>query len=90
MRHISPNEPIHLIDYIHSMGNLLGENKAKRAGVAANTSIVLAVMIALFWSTLFLIFRKSWALMFNNDPGAFSFRLENIRSSLASMGSQRL
>jgi len=55
------------------IGNLLGENKANRAGVAANTSIVMAVMIALFWSTLFLTFRKSWARMFNDDPGTFRF-----------------
>lgn len=65
---------------IHSVGNLLGEGKAHRAGVAANTSIVLAVMIALFWSALFLIFRKSWARMFNDDPGLslISFRLRNV------------
>jgi len=50
------------------VGNLLGENKAKRAGVAANTSILLAVMIASFWSAMLLIFRQSWAHMFNNDP----------------------
>jgi hypothetical protein len=42
-----------LINSTHSIGNLLGENKVNRAGVAANTSIVMAVMIALFWSTLF-------------------------------------
>jgi Na+-driven multidrug efflux pump len=64
----------HFTDGIHSIGNLLGENKANRAGVAANTSIVLAVMIALFFSMLLLIFRKSWARMFNDDPGAISFR----------------
>lgn len=52
-----------------SVGNLLGEGKAKRAGVAANTSIVLAVMIASFWSAMLMIFRQSWAHMFNNDPG---------------------
>lgn len=62
-----------LINSTHSIGNLLGENKANRAGVAANTSIVMAVMIALFWSTLFLTFRKSWARMFNDDPGTFRF-----------------
>jgi Na+-driven multidrug efflux pump len=60
-----------LTDGIYSIGNLLGEHKAKRAGVAANTSILLGVMIALFWSTILLIFRKSWARMFNNDPGTF-------------------
>jgi len=60
-----------LTDNIQSIGNLLGEGKARRAGVVANTSIVLAMMIALFFSALFLIFRKSWARMFNDDPGTF-------------------
>lgn len=55
----------------HSIGNLLGEHKAKRAGVAANTSIVLAIIIALFWSLLFLVFRSSWAHLFNDDPGKY-------------------
>jgi hypothetical protein len=66
-------KPVGLTVSIYSIGNLLGEHKANRAGVAANTSIVLGVMIALFWSMLLLIFRKSWAHMFNNDPGAMSF-----------------
>ncbi|KIM42239.1 hypothetical protein M413DRAFT_70972 [Hebeloma cylindrosporum] len=50
------------------IGNLLGEQKPKRAGVAANTSIVLAFLIACFTSSLFLVFRNQWAYMFNNDP----------------------
>jgi hypothetical protein len=67
-----------LTDNIHSIGNLLGEGKARRAGVVANTSIVLAMLIALFFSTLFLIFRKSWARMFNDDPGAFYILFREI------------
>ena len=64
------NESSYLADGMYSsVGNLLGESKAKRAGVAANTSIVLAVMIASFWSAMLMIFRQSWAHMFNNDPG---------------------
>ncbi|PPQ68446.1 hypothetical protein CVT26_006033 [Gymnopilus dilepis] len=50
------------------IGNLLGEQKAKRAGAAANTSIVMAFMIALFSSTMFMVFRNQWAYIFNNDP----------------------
>ncbi|KAF8870967.1 MATE efflux family protein [Gymnopilus junonius] len=50
------------------IGNLLGEQKAKRAAAAASTSIVMAFIIALFTSTLFLVFRKQWAYIFNNDP----------------------
>ncbi|KAF8189379.1 MATE efflux family protein [Pholiota molesta] len=50
------------------IGNLLGEFKAKRAGVAANASIAMAFMIACFTSTLFLVFRQKWAYIFNDDP----------------------
>ncbi|KAG1729548.1 mate-domain-containing protein [Suillus lakei] len=50
------------------IGNLLGEKRARRAGVSANTAIVLAVVIAVVWSTLFMSFRKSWAYIFNDDP----------------------
>ncbi|KAF9041212.1 multidrug/Oligosaccharidyl-lipid/Polysaccharide flippase [Panaeolus papilionaceus] len=50
------------------VGNLLGEGKAKRAGVSAYTSIVMAFAIAFFTSMMFLIFRHQWAYIFNNDP----------------------
>ncbi|KAF8962337.1 mate-domain-containing protein [Flammula alnicola] len=50
------------------IGNLLGESKAKRAGVAANTSILMAFLIACIPSTVFLVFRNSWAYIFNDDP----------------------
>ncbi|KAG1725060.1 MATE efflux family protein [Suillus paluster] len=50
------------------IGNLLGEKRARRAGVSANTAVVLAVAIAVVWSVLFMSFRKSWAYIFNDDP----------------------
>ncbi|KZT10436.1 MATE efflux family protein [Laetiporus sulphureus 93-53] len=50
------------------IGNLLGEEKAKRAGVAANVSILMSLAISLIWSTMFMVFRKSWAHLFNDDP----------------------
>ncbi|KAG2142385.1 mate-domain-containing protein [Suillus clintonianus] len=50
------------------IGNLLGEKRARHAGVSANTAVVLAVVIAVVWSTLFMSFRKSWAYIFNSDP----------------------
>ncbi|PCH45028.1 MATE efflux protein [Wolfiporia cocos MD-104 SS10] len=50
------------------VGNLLGEEKARRAGVAANASILMSLAISLVWSTMFMVFRKSWAHLFNDDP----------------------
>ncbi|PPQ95399.1 hypothetical protein CVT26_008245 [Gymnopilus dilepis] len=50
------------------IGNLLGEQKGKRAGVAANASIMLAFMTALIFSAMFLVFRFQWAYIFNSDP----------------------
>lgn len=50
------------------IGNLLGSSQPRRASVTANTSIVLACLIALFFSALFLSFRNSWAYLFNDDP----------------------
>ncbi|KAH9831196.1 MATE efflux family protein [Rhodofomes roseus] len=54
------------------VGNLLGEQKAKRAGVAANASILMSLAISLVWSTMFMVFRKSWAHLFNDDPEVVS------------------
>ncbi|KAG6912399.1 hypothetical protein DXG01_014879, partial [Tephrocybe rancida] len=51
------------------IGNLLGEGKAHRAGIASNTSIVMALMLSAASSAMFLIFRNSWAYMFNDNPG---------------------
>ncbi|EMD31953.1 hypothetical protein CERSUDRAFT_59308 [Gelatoporia subvermispora B] len=50
------------------IGNLLGEENAKRAGIASQVSIVMALVIGLVWSTMFMVFRNSWAYLFNNDP----------------------
>jgi len=50
------------------VGNLLGEEKPKRAGVAANASILMSLAISLVWSTMFMVFRSSWAHLFNDDP----------------------
>ncbi|RDB24495.1 hypothetical protein Hypma_008480 [Hypsizygus marmoreus] len=49
-------------------GNLLGAKNARRAGVAANASLVVCLILSLFVSGLYMIFQKSWAQMFNNDP----------------------
>ncbi|KAI9570518.1 mate-domain-containing protein [Boletus coccyginus] len=47
------------------IGNLLGQGKARRAGVAAGTSIVLAVAVGCVFSTIFLVFRHNWSYIFN-------------------------
>ncbi|KAI0634984.1 MATE efflux family protein [Trametes polyzona] len=50
------------------IGNLLGEENAKRAGVAARCSILMSLVISAVWSTMFMVFRHSWAHLFNDDP----------------------
>ncbi|KAJ7484518.1 MATE efflux family protein [Mycena latifolia] len=50
------------------IGNLLGELKSTRAKVAANTAILMALALSLVFSTMFMVFRKSWAYLFNDDP----------------------
>ncbi|EPQ53474.1 MATE efflux family protein [Gloeophyllum trabeum ATCC 11539] len=50
------------------VGNLLGEENAKRAGIAANSSLLVTLAIASIASTMFMIFRKSWGHLFNDDP----------------------
>ncbi|KIJ59880.1 hypothetical protein HYDPIDRAFT_161804 [Hydnomerulius pinastri MD-312] len=50
------------------IGNLLGEMNHKRAGVAANASIVLGIALAALFSAILVVFRRSWGLLFNNDP----------------------
>ncbi|KAL1674618.1 mate-domain-containing protein [Schizophyllum commune] len=54
------------------IGNLLGEGQARRAGVASHTAILMALVIGLLFSAMFLIFRNSWALIFNEDPEVLS------------------
>lgn len=54
------------------IGNLLGEQNAQRAAIAAKTSIVMALALAGVSSTMFLVFRHSWGYLFNNDPEVVS------------------
>lgn len=49
------------------IGNLLGSGHGKKARIAAETSMVLSLMVALCLSTLLLVFRKRWGYIFNND-----------------------
>lgn len=55
------------------IGNLLGERRAKRAGATAITSIILALGIAAIPSALFIVFRDSWAYIFNDDPEVVAY-----------------
>ncbi|KAG8213055.1 MATE efflux family protein [Butyriboletus roseoflavus] len=54
------------------IGNLLGQGNARRAGVAAATSIVMAVAIGCVFSAVFLTFRDKWGYIFNSDPEVVS------------------
>ncbi|KAH0833269.1 MATE efflux family protein [Lanmaoa asiatica] len=50
------------------IGNLLGQGNARRAGIAAATSILMAVAIGCVFSTVLLVFRHKWSYLFNSDP----------------------
>ncbi|KAJ3573738.1 hypothetical protein NP233_g2237 [Leucocoprinus birnbaumii] len=50
------------------IGNLLGERKARRACAAAITGMIWSLIIAAFTSTTFMVFRNTWAYIFNDDP----------------------
>ncbi|THH31443.1 hypothetical protein EUX98_g2769 [Antrodiella citrinella] len=50
------------------IGNLLGEQNGVRAGFTAKASLLIGVAVALLWSSMFMIFRKQWAHIFNDDP----------------------
>lgn len=50
------------------IGNLLGEQDAKRAAVVVEASLLLDFAIAIFFSCTVVIFRHSWGYLFNNDP----------------------
>ncbi|KAI5118900.1 hypothetical protein M0805_002816 [Coniferiporia weirii] len=54
------------------IGNLLGEENARRADIAAKVSLFVALIIACFNSTMFFTFRKSWGYLFNDDPEVVS------------------
>ncbi|KAG6855871.1 hypothetical protein H0H87_009825 [Tephrocybe sp. NHM501043] len=49
------------------IGNLLGEKNARRAEVAAKTSLVVVLIASCLTSTMFMVFRNSWAKLFNDD-----------------------
>ncbi|KAF9254647.1 multidrug/Oligosaccharidyl-lipid/Polysaccharide flippase [Marasmius fiardii PR-910] len=50
------------------IGNLLGEQRARRAAIAAKVGLFIAFLIAMVWSTMFFIFRNRWSYIFNGDP----------------------
>ncbi|KAF4618732.1 hypothetical protein D9613_010160 [Agrocybe pediades] len=50
------------------IGNLLGQGNAKRAAVTSTTAMLLALAIGFCSSTIFFVFRKKWAYIFNYDP----------------------
>ncbi|KAG7092076.1 hypothetical protein E1B28_008455 [Marasmius oreades] len=54
------------------IGNLLGEQKAKRAGVAAKASLFLGLVVAGVFAIVLLIFRSRWSYIFNEDPNVAS------------------
>ncbi|RDB18717.1 hypothetical protein Hypma_014757 [Hypsizygus marmoreus] len=54
------------------IGNLLGEGKAQRAGIASNTAIVMALVLSAASSAMFMVFRNQWAYLFNNDEEVVS------------------
>ncbi|KAG8733192.1 hypothetical protein FRC11_008051 [Ceratobasidium sp. 423] len=49
------------------IGNLLGSGHGKKARIAAEVSLVLSFLFALYLSIFFLTFRKRWGYIFNND-----------------------
>ncbi|KAK0489073.1 MATE efflux family protein [Armillaria novae-zelandiae] len=54
------------------IGNLLGESKARRAGIASNTSLVMSLIMSSLFCTMFLVFRNSWGYLFNDDPAVIT------------------
>ncbi|KAH0591564.1 hypothetical protein H2248_001620 [Termitomyces sp. 'cryptogamus'] len=54
------------------VGNLLGEKNAKQVSIAARASILIAFIISLILSLMFLVFKGVWAYMFSDDPEVIS------------------
>ncbi|KAK7031271.1 ethionine resistance protein [Paramarasmius palmivorus] len=50
------------------IGNLLGEQRPRRAGIVCKSAIFIAFLVALVFSLMFFTFRRSWSYMFNEDP----------------------
>ncbi|KAF8880035.1 hypothetical protein BD779DRAFT_1612809 [Infundibulicybe gibba] len=65
------------------IGNLLGNQNARRAGMAANTAIIMALFISGISSIMFFVFRKNWGRLFNDDAGAYSYRFTPTLPCLA-------
>ncbi|KAF9254337.1 MATE efflux family protein [Marasmius fiardii PR-910] len=63
------------------IGNLLGEQKAKRAGIAAKAAVFLGFVVAGVFAVVLLIFRSRWSYLFNEDPSVASM----VRSILPLM-----
>ncbi|KIK58000.1 hypothetical protein GYMLUDRAFT_45564 [Collybiopsis luxurians FD-317 M1] len=54
------------------IGNLLGDGDALRAGAAAKSAVIVGFVIAGVMSVVLLVFRGSFAYLFNNDPDVVS------------------
>ncbi|KAF6757789.1 multidrug Oligosaccharidyl-lipid polysaccharide flippase [Ephemerocybe angulata] len=54
------------------IGNLLGEGKVRRAHSTSDTSIVLALIVSVLNCALYLVFRKNWGRLFNDDEEVVS------------------
>ncbi|KAG8781578.1 hypothetical protein FRC12_021733 [Ceratobasidium sp. 428] len=54
------------------VGNMLGLGHAKRAKLAAETSIGMSFVTAIIQSSIFMIFRHNWARLFNDDKEVIS------------------
>ncbi|KDQ10326.1 hypothetical protein BOTBODRAFT_36427 [Botryobasidium botryosum FD-172 SS1] len=49
------------------IGNLVGAGDSARAGLASRVAFLCGSVLVAITSTIFLVFRNSWALLFNND-----------------------
>ncbi|EIN09142.1 MATE efflux family protein [Punctularia strigosozonata HHB-11173 SS5] len=49
------------------IGNLLGEQNGKRASVVAKAALILSLIFGAFNSALFMVFRRNWGRLFNDD-----------------------
>ncbi|KAK0202739.1 MATE efflux family protein [Desarmillaria ectypa] len=54
------------------IGNLLGERKARRAGIASNASLFMSLIMSSLFCVMFLVFRNSWGYLFNDDPAVIA------------------
>ncbi|EKM56871.1 uncharacterized protein PHACADRAFT_91175, partial [Phanerochaete carnosa HHB-10118-sp] len=54
------------------IGNLLGEENAIRASYVSKAAMLMALLISLIWSTMFMVFRNSWGYLFNDDLSVVS------------------